>query len=65
MENNLKAVVNRIEKAVRNVDKTIGNFFYGDMSIPCYQERTRNFWQIIPMPANKCIQLLKENETST
>ena len=31
MENNLKAVVNRIEKAVRNVDKTIGNFFYGDI----------------------------------
>lgn len=31
MENNLKAVVNRVEKAVRNVDKTIGNFFYGDI----------------------------------
>ena len=31
MENNLKAVVNRVERAVRNVDKTIGNFFYGDI----------------------------------
>ncbi len=31
MENNLRAVVNKIEQAVRSVDYNMGSFFYGDI----------------------------------